>query len=77
MSRNRRRWIGVIVALIAVVVVVRWYINKGRPYTASALSFDDSSDHLRQTVIVPTLDSPIPDGKSAIWCNRFNLPGIG
>ncbi len=73
MSRNRRRWIGVIVALIAVVVVVRWYINKGRPYTASAMSFDDSSDHLRQTVIVPTLDSPIPDGKSAIWCASFQL----
>src|SRR5262249_19888246 len=26
-----------------------------------------------QTVIVPTLDSPIPEGKSAIWCASFRF----
>jgi hypothetical protein len=31
------------------------------------------SSALTQTVIVPTLDTPIPDGKSAIWCLSFQL----
>jgi hypothetical protein len=38
-----------------------------------ALSFDGSSDQLKQTVVVPTLDTPIPKGKSAIWCASFQV----
>jgi hypothetical protein len=41
--------------------------------TSDAFSFDGSSDQLQQTVIVPTLDTPIPDGKSAIWCASFQI----
>jgi hypothetical protein len=37
------------------------------------MSFDGTSDRLEQTVIVPTLDSPVPAGKSAIWCASFQL----
>jgi hypothetical protein len=36
-------------------------------------SFDGDSSALTQTVIVPTLDTPIPQGKSAIWCSSFQL----
>jgi hypothetical protein len=43
------------------------------PYDASPLSFDGDSDQLRQTVIVPTLDSAIPEGKSVIWCASFQF----
>src|SRR6185369_287203 len=32
------------------------------------LSFNGSSDKLKQTIVVPTLDSAIPQNKSAIWC---------
>jgi hypothetical protein len=32
------------------------------------LSFDDSSNNLKDTIFLPTLERPIPDGKSAIWC---------
>jgi hypothetical protein len=32
-----------------------------------------SSDKLQQTVIVPTLDSPVPANRSAIWCASFQL----
>jgi hypothetical protein len=35
--------------------------------------FQGDSSGLRQTVIVPTLNTPIPDGKSAIWCISFQL----
>ena len=37
------------------------------------MSFDGDSSALTQTVIVPTLDTPIPQGKSAIWCSSFQL----
>lgn len=34
-------------------------------------SFDGSSADLKATEIVPTLDSPIPEGRNAIWCASF------
>jgi hypothetical protein len=37
------------------------------------LSFDGGSDKLQHTVVVPTLDTPLPDGKSAVWCSSFQL----
>ena len=36
-------------------------------------SFDGESERLTRTVIVPTLDTPIPDDRSAIWCSSFQL----
>jgi WD40 repeat protein len=36
-------------------------------------TFSGPSDQLRQTIILPTLDSPIPAGKSAIWCSSFQI----
>jgi hypothetical protein len=35
------------------------------------MSFNGNSDELRQTQIVPTLDTPIEKGKNAIWCTSF------
>ena len=37
----------------------------------SLSTFDGESARLAQTMIVPTLDTPIPDGKSVIWCSAF------
>src|SRR5262249_17869316 len=34
---------------------------------------DGTSDQLKETVVVPTLDSPLAEGKSAIWCGSFQL----
>ena len=36
-------------------------------------SFDGRSEDLTQTMIVPTLDTPIPEGRSAIWCASFQV----
>jgi WD40 repeat protein len=36
-------------------------------------SYDGPSEGLKQTVIVPTLDTPFPEGKSAIWCSSFQI----
>src|SRR5262249_24391754 len=60
-----------IVVLILVLLAVWWKLYS--PDRAPAESFEGDSSLLKQTVIVPTLDSPIPDGKSAIWCLSFQL----
>jgi hypothetical protein len=35
--------------------------------------FDGPSDQLQRTVIVPTLDTPLPEGKTAVWCASFQV----
>jgi hypothetical protein len=35
------------------------------------LSFNKSSAELNATVVVATLDAPLPNGKNAIWCASF------
>lgn len=47
--------------------------NSAEPAELFARSFDGSSKDLGKTVIVSTLDSPIPEGKSVIWCSSFQL----
>ena len=37
------------------------------------MTFDGNSTGLKQTVILPTLDTPIPKGKNVIWCSSFQL----
>ena len=43
------------------------------PEKSLPVSFAGSSDRLKQTVIVPTLDTPAPAGKNVIWCASFQL----
>src|SRR5262245_9268404 len=76
-ARGRRRgWFWA--ALVAIVVVVAgWYLyyraTAGRPYEPPPMAFRGPSDQLRQTLVVPTLDSPIEDGKTVVWCASFQL----
>jgi hypothetical protein len=41
--------------------------------SVTPLSFDGDSGALQQTAVVPTLDTPMPKGKSVIWCASFQL----
>jgi hypothetical protein len=36
-------------------------------------SFDGASDKLPHTAFVPTLDTPMPEGKSVVWCASFQM----
>jgi WD40 repeat protein len=36
-------------------------------------SYYGPSDKLQRTVIVPTLDTPFAEGKSAVWCSSFQI----
>lgn len=57
-------------ALLGVWVLAHWRGTQGNPSDRPEAI---NSDQLTQTVIVPTLDTPIPAGKSAIWCGSFQL----
>jgi hypothetical protein len=64
-------------ALAVAAISIAFWCFKVRqfnePYNLPSMSFDDSSERLQQTVVVATLDSSIPEGKSAIWCVSFQL----
>ena len=50
--------------------------RNNRPYTLPAVAFSGDSKDLGQSVVVPTLDTPIPQHKNVICAARFSLPGI-
>ncbi|HEV2950204.1 MAG TPA: hypothetical protein VGX70_22690, partial [Gemmataceae bacterium] len=52
-------------------ILAYWFWNSQN--SALPLSFDGKSEALQQTIMVPTLDTPIPEGKSAIWCVSFQI----
>ncbi len=64
----------VVAALITSALAAFWFLSAGDA-TGPDLppTFVGESDHLQQTAIVPTLDTPIPDGQSAVWCASFQL----
>jgi hypothetical protein len=77
---NRRRrpiLVGVIVLVLA--GGVSWWLGLGSylsqrvRYAGKTSTFSGGSESLKQTVIVPTLDTPCPPGKNVIWCSSFQL----
>ncbi len=45
---------------------------RGRSYQAVTPTQQDSTA-LKQSIFVPTLDTPLPQGKSAVWCAAFEI----
>ncbi len=37
------------------------------------MTYDGNSTDLKHTIILPTLDTPMPKGKNVIWCSSFQL----
>lgn len=77
LSRTHRRLIGYAATLAAVVLFAVLFLPRmGGPRSLGPhvpITFDGSSDKLEKTVIVPTLDTPMPEGKNVIWCASFQL----
>jgi len=42
-------------------------------YAAKQPTYIGSTNDLKKTVVVPTLDTPIPQNKNVIWCSSFQL----
>jgi hypothetical protein len=78
-ARGRRRFRGVLLAvvmlgLVAVGSILAFrFLRHGRPYQPPPLAYEGDSTGLKQTVIVPTLDTPVPPGKNVIWCSSFQV----
>jgi hypothetical protein len=73
-TRMWSRWgwaVGILGA--AAIAGAIWYGWLGRTGNSYIRTFDGGSETLQRTVIVPTLDTPIPEGKSAIWCSTIQL----
>jgi hypothetical protein len=70
-----RRWLWIPAALVVLglATYLLFFQKTDRPFAASEPSFSNTSDALKRTVIVPTLDTPIPENHSAIWCSSFQL----
>jgi hypothetical protein len=68
----------VIISLVAVLVVfsktsVVNYLIQRVVYTKLTETFTGNSSSLKQTSVMPTLDSPCPKNKNVIWCSSFQL----
>lgn len=74
-SGRKWYWVPPVVGLVVLAAGVAWVVlsRLGTPLPVEAPTFDGSSTELTQTVIVPTLDTPLPEGKSVIWCSSFQL----
>ncbi len=85
-GRKRRR--GLFWRLVAIAVVLAGYAAykllwhpspEPPPEPAPELdmpadrTFDGDSSKLERTVVVPTLDTPMPKGKNVIWCASFQI----
>jgi len=70
--------VAIIVGLAAVAAIL-WATNFGRyfvqriEYSRATETFSGNSDLLKETIILPTLDSPCPRNKNVIWCSSFQL----
>ncbi len=81
-SPRRTYRIGVVsgaIIVLGLTAAVFWrmgfasYLAHRAEYARRTETFSGSSGRLKQTVIVPTLDSPCPPGKNVIWCSSFQL----
>ncbi len=83
LSKPVPRFLRLVFVLLCLLVVglvsrfVPWPGEQPQPFIPEdppmARAFEGSSEQLQSTVVMPTLDSPMPDGKSVIWCLSFQV----
>jgi hypothetical protein len=74
-ERRKYRW-GKWALVAASLLAVSWLLGSwflAPPYRPLAAPFNGRSEELARTVVVPTLDTALPAGKSAIWCSSFQV----
>lgn len=73
---RKRGYLALIAALVVLVVVgiiAFQFSRRGQPYRPPRISFEGGSADLRQTVVIPTLDTPMPAGKNVVWCGSLQI----
>jgi hypothetical protein len=78
-----KRWLTVLTCLVVVgcnakpkdncCLTPTTHPRSNRPYAAPPVAYDGDSKGLKQSIIIPTLDTPIPEGKNLIWCASFQM----
>ena len=63
----------VLLGIAVIGVAVFFLLRAGRPYRPPAIAFQGDSKDLRESVVVPTLDTPMPKGKNVVWCGTIQL----
>ena len=58
----------VLATVVAASGIFWWQYTAPSPKPVTPPAFEGDSKDLKETVIVPTLDAPIPAGKNVIWC---------
>lgn len=61
-----------VIVASAITIWHFWFTKRPAPESSRRV-FSGSSDKLQRTVVVPTLDTPIGEDKSAIWCLSIQL----
>jgi hypothetical protein len=62
-----------LIAGLVLLFITGCSTSSGGTLPPAKRTFDGTSATLKKTVIVPALDTPIPLGKSAIWCGSFQM----
>ncbi len=70
---RRLLYAGITFAALAIAVVAYFILQPRHDYAPPPLTFGGSSTALEKTIVVPTLDTPLANGKSAVWCASFQL----
>ncbi len=65
-----RTWILVVVVLLGVLVLLLVPHRRTKTHARAA---EVDSKNLKQTVVVATLDCPLPEHENAIWCSSFQM----
>jgi hypothetical protein len=83
MRKSRRIWGGAVAFLVVAAVVAaamssrcelfRRLCTQTKPYVPAPVTVYPKSSGLSRTVIAPTLDAEIPEGKNVVWCASFQL----
>lgn len=75
-ASNRRKRVVIaagLVAFAAAGALLLWWWLRSPVHLRPEGRFDGDSSQLAHTVVVPTLDTPLPEGKSALWCSSFQI----
>jgi len=76
-TRSRLIWMVLLLPVLMASGLLCWPSLSTTPqpaqYASRETTFSGSSEKLGQTVVVPTLDSPMPAGRNVVWCSSFQL----
>lgn len=71
---SSQRILAVAITTAVVAALVRmWTGQATSAFTPPPLTFSGPSTKLNATLIVPTLDTPIPATKNVVWCSTFGV----